>query len=110
MHRKSHVELQKALGQEIPGSTKVRRLLKALKALTMAIPVATIHANGVLCTDSDASLKYLHAFISSSNDSGVRIVAGFEGKEAGNNNKCKKKGIEKCKPKDTGHDTKEIDW
>jgi hypothetical protein len=64
MHRKSHLELEKATGMDIPGPTIVRRLLKSLKASTMNVPVATIKVNVNLCTDFDATVNYLRSFIS----------------------------------------------
>jgi hypothetical protein len=95
MHRKSHLELEKATGQLIPGPTKVRRLLKSLQASTMAIPVGTIRAIEDLRTDFDASVNYLRAFISSSNESEVRNVAGFDRAKAGKNNRGNKRNDDK---------------
>jgi hypothetical protein len=87
MHRKSHLELEKATGQLIPGQTKVRRLLKSIQAPNMAIPVATIRAQEVLRLDFDAAVNYLRSFIASS-DPETRTVASAETKKRpGNINK-----------------------
>jgi hypothetical protein len=48
-HVKSHLELEKATGQALSGSTKVRRLLKSMNlSPTMAVPIASVRANDVL--------------------------------------------------------------
>jgi hypothetical protein len=88
-HRKSHQELARATGQEINGSSKVRRLLKSLQAPQMAVPCATVRAHDTLRTDFDACVNYLRAFISSSNDQDVRNIAGLDRKKRGRSDKGK---------------------
>jgi hypothetical protein len=96
MHRKSHLELEKATGQLIPGQTKVRRLLKSLQVPNMAIPVATIRAQDVLRLDFDAAVNYLRSFLASS-DPETRTVASAETKKRPGN--IKKGGGFAKKPK-----------
>jgi hypothetical protein len=95
MHRRSHQELEKASGQVMQGNTKVRRLLKSLQASTMAVPVATIRALEPLRSDFDASVNYLRAFISNSNEQEIRNVAGFTGKKKDTGDKQKVKFAKK---------------
>jgi hypothetical protein len=64
MHRKSHLELEKATKITMPEMTKVRRLLKSLKSTTMAVPIATIRAQDNLRGNFDATVNYLRSFIS----------------------------------------------
>jgi hypothetical protein len=78
MQRKCHLDLEKATGQDIPGPTKVRQLLKSLQVSTMAVPVATIRAQDNLRTDFDASVNYLRSFIISSELGELRNIAAFE--------------------------------
>jgi hypothetical protein len=66
MHRKSHLELEKATGIAMPETTKIWRLLKSLNATTMLVPIATIRAQENLRADFDAMVIYLRSFISSS--------------------------------------------
>lgn len=65
MHRKSHQEIEKATGIDIPEPTKVRRLIKSLQTSTMTVPIATIRAQENLRINFDATVNYLRAFISS---------------------------------------------
>jgi hypothetical protein len=86
MYRKSHLELEKATGQLIPGQNKVKRLLKSLQAPNMAIPVATIRAQDALRLDFDAAMNYLRSFIASG-DPETRTVASAETKKRPGRNK-----------------------
>jgi hypothetical protein len=96
------LELEKATGQLIPGLTKVRHLLKSLQASTIEIPVGTIRAIEDFCTDFDASVNYLRAFISSSNYSEVQNVAGFDRAKAGKNSCGNKRNDNKKRTGGTG--------
>jgi hypothetical protein len=82
-HRQSHLELQKATGHEMAGTTKVRRLLKSLQATTMQVPVATIRATENLKIDFDATVNYLRNFINTI-DQETRTVAPMASKGGGN--------------------------
>jgi hypothetical protein len=96
MHRKSHLELEKATGLEMPGPTKVRRLLKSLKSSSMNVPVATIRATDHLRTDFDETVNYLRSFISTI-DHDTRHVAQV--KQGPSHDKKKGQGNNKKKNK-----------
>lgn len=96
-HRQSHLELQKATGTEMPGPTKVRRLLKSLQATTMLVPIATIRATENLKTDFDATVNYLRNFINTidqetRNVAQVGAASGKESTSTGKRGKGKKNG------------------
>jgi hypothetical protein len=79
---------------DIPGTTKVRRLLKSLKASTMGVPLATIKAHVNLHTDFDATVNYLRGFISTT-DQETRNMSQVEtrvprGNRASKMNPCSK--------------------
>jgi len=104
MHRKSHLELEKATGTPIPGPTKVRRLLKSLQTSMMAVPVATIRAQDNLRSDFDETVNYLRSFIStidqeSRNVSQVETKSG-PGKKFNKGNSNKNSHYSKKKGKD----------
>jgi hypothetical protein len=93
MQRKCHLELEKTTGQEIPGTTKVRRLIKSLPVSTMPVPIATIRAQTYLKTDFDESVNFLRAFISSSAHDDTRSVAAVDtDKKSGNSARSGGKG------------------
>jgi hypothetical protein len=52
----------------------------------MALPVGNIQPIEDLRTDFDASVNYMRAYISSSNDPDVQNVAGFDRKKTGSDN------------------------
>jgi hypothetical protein len=87
MHRKSHLELEKATGIAMPETTKVRRLIKSLKASTMLVPIATIRAQDDLRMDFDATVNFLRGFISTSSTDTRNVaqvaVRGQGGKKGG---------------------------
>jgi hypothetical protein len=88
-HRKSHQELEKATGQEMPGTQKVRRLLHSLQAPSMAAAIATIKAIDTLRSDFDGSVNYLRAFLSNNTEHDVRNVSGISGKRKARANQIK---------------------
>jgi hypothetical protein len=84
MHRKSHIEIAKATGNEIPETTKVRRLIKSLQVDTMVVPFASIRAQDNLRGDFDATVNYLRTIVTSTKNES-RNVAEFT-KKSGKNN------------------------
>ena len=84
MNRKSHIEIAKATGNEIPETTKVRRLIKSLQVDTMVVPIATIRAQDNLRGDFDATVNYLRTFVTSTKNES-RNVAEFTQKSGKNN-------------------------
>jgi hypothetical protein len=106
MHRKAHQEIEKATGTPIPEATKVRRLLKSLQVATMAVPVATIRAQDNLRGDFDASVNYLKAFLSQTEQPDHRNVASMNSKGG---RKGGKKGTNGRKSQDDKGGSKKLD-
>jgi hypothetical protein len=109
MHRKSHQEIAKATGNEIPEVTKVRRLLKSLKTDTMETAVATVRGLDNLRGDFDATVNYLRTFIINTR-SDSRNVSEFSAKGKSSNKKATNyKGKGKGKNQSGGKQSNRLD-
>jgi hypothetical protein len=106
MHRKAHLELEKATGQTINEATKVRRLTKSIQVSTLLVPLATIKAQEDLRKSFDLTVNFLKAFIASP-DNEMRNVSEVDTKKKGD--KTNKRGKKKYEKKGGGSNDKTLD-